>query len=563
MLPPVAINWVPREIRRRCQHTRPRRLLLLALAALLTVILTNCGPATNLPTIAPNPSDQQTLVFGSGGQPINLESGNITDGNSIYVQQQIYDRLVHVKPGGTQLIPGLATAWSVSEDDLTWTFNLRPNVTFHDGTPFNAEAVQTNIKRWWDPDHPLGFRDSGKPFEIWANLFGGFKGEQASLLQEVMVVDDLTVAFVLKQPFAAFPAALSSGYFGMASPTAIVKAGADYGIAGSIAVGTGPFVLQDWITGDRIRLQRNPHYWQTGLPQAEQLVMRFITDPSARMAELRAGTVDFTVDLAPDQRREIEADANLEPVLRPSFNVGYLALNPSYKPLADVRVRRAIAHALNRQAIVKAFGGDLATTDEHFTPPALSKYQSSTLGQYAYNPDRAQQLLKAAGYAQGFDLDLWYMPVSRPYYPTPKLIAEAFAADLRAVGIKVRLQTKDWAAYLADRNSKPGFQAFMLGWTGDYSDPDNFYYPHFGPGATTDLGNWQNAQVLSLLEAGRRSSDAAERADIYSKIDAILFKEAVRLPIVHSQPLLAQGANVMGWQPSPLASEPFSPIGKR
>ena len=537
--------------------------MLIALATLCAVVLTNCETVADRPPSPTAAPDQSTLVFGSGGQPINLESGNITDGNSIYVQQQIYDRLVHVEPGSTQLIPGLATDWAVSADGLTWTFQLRPDVTFQDGTPFNAKAVQTNIERWWDPNHPLGFRDAGKTYEIWANLSGGFKGDPASLLQAVTVVDDLTIAFQLKQPFAAFPAALSSGYFGIASPTAIMKAGADYGIAGSTAVGTGPFAFQKWITGDRIRLQQNPTYWQTDQPQSEKLVMRFVTDPSARLAELRSGTIDFTVDLAPDQRNEIETAPNLDPVLRPSFNVGYLALNPSYKPLADVRVRRAIAHALNRKAIVKAFWGDLATADEHFTPPALSTFQSPSLGNYAYDPEKAKQLLNAAGYSNGFDLDLWYMPVSRPYYPTPKLIAEAFATDLRAVGIKVRLQTQDWAAYLADRNSSPGFQSFMLGWTGDYSDPDNFYYPHFGPGATADLGSWQNDRVLTLLDAGRRSSDAAERTKIYAEIDELLFKAVVRLPIVHSQPLLAQQNTLTGWQPSPLASEPFAPIGKR
>ena len=266
-----------------------------------------------------------------------------------------------------------------------------------------------------------------------------------------------------------------------------------------MAVGTGPFVFQEWVTGDRILLQKNPQYWQPDLPKAEQLVIRFISEPAGRLAELRAGAVDFAVDLSPDQRAEIEADPSLDVILRPSFNVGYLALNPSYTPLAKLKVRQAITHAINREAIVQSFWKGLATTDEHFIPPVLDEFRAQDLPTYAYDPQKAKQLLTEAGYPEGFDLELWYMPVSRPYYPTPKPISEAFASDLGKIGINVTLKTKDWSAYLTDRNRQPGFQAFMMGWTGDYSDPDNFYYPHFGPGATTDLGLWQNDQVLDLL----------------------------------------------------------------
>jgi peptide/nickel transport system substrate-binding protein len=154
------------------------------------------------------------------------------------------------------------------------------------------------------------------------------------------------------------------------------------------------------------------------------------------------------------------------------------------------------------------------------------------------------------------------MPVSRPYFPNPKPIAEAFAADLSAIGIRVSLQTKDWAAYLADRNKQPGYQAFMLGWTGDYGDPDNFYYAHFGSGSTDDLGKWKNDQVFKLLDEGRAKDDKAERTKIYKQVDEVLYKEAVRIPIVHSQPLLAKRKNVSGWTPSPLGSESLEDVSK-
>lgn len=535
-------------------------------AALFVVVLSNCSPQTT----SENPSgtsnststEQAIIVYGSGGQPVNLEPGNITDGNSLIVQDQIYNRLIDFRPGTTELEPSLATSWTPSEDGSVWTFELQEGVKFHDGTDFNAEAVKFNVERWWDPESPAGYRDAGKTYDIWAELFGGFKGDPESLLQEVTVIDDYTVRFTLSEPFAAFPAAIAAGYFGIASPAAVQEVGANYGTPSSTAVGTGPFVFQEWQSGDRIVLEKNPEYWRDGFPKADQVVIRFITDPAARLAQLRSGAIDFTVDLAPDQLQEVEADANLEAVYRPSFNVGYLALNPGYEPLSKVEVRQAIAHAINRAEIVKAFWGDLAETNEHFTPPSLDWSQAKQVTQYKYDPDKAKQLLSEAGYPNGFDLQLWYMPVSRPYFPTPKPIAEAFAAELSSIGIRVSLQTKDWAAYLDDRKKAPGFQSFMLGWTGDYGDPDNFYYAHFGPAATDDLGGWKNDRVIELLKQGRATGDTEARAEIYAEVDEILAEEVVRLPIVHSQPLLAKRSNIDGWAPSPLGSESFEAVTK-
>lgn len=548
---------------------RFRRLFLACFAVMLSVVLANCdGTPETTTTDTSTPAEETTaegsgaLVFGSGGQPVNLRPGDVTDGNSLYVQQQIYEYLIDDEPGTTDLIPGLATEWSASDDGLTWTFVLREGVTFHDGSDFNAEAVVFNVMRWWDPEFEFGYRAEGALYEIWTDLFGGFKGDEFSTLIDVRAVDELTVEFELAEPFAAFPAAISSAYFGIASPTAIQEVGSEYGTPSGGAVGTGPFVFEEWISGDRITLSKNESYWKTDLPNTDQLVISFVEDPAARLAQLRAGTLDFTVDLTPDQLPEIESDANIEAVFRPSFNVGYLALNPSYEPLASPEVRQAIAQAINKADIVSAFWGDLGETDAHFVPPALANYTSDEVADYEYDPEAAQAAIAAAGYPDGFDLDLWYMPVSRPYFPNPKPIAEAFAAELSQIGINVNLQTKDWGAYLEDRNTPPGFQSFMLGWTGDYGDPDNFLYAHFGPGATQDLGDYQNPELFDLLNRARVASEQSEREAIYQQVDTILFTEALRIPIVHSQPLLAQRSNVSGWIPSPLANEDFTEVGK-
>ena len=540
-------------------------IVLLVLAA-LTITLANCAQRTVTPNANSSSSastETSTLVFGALSDPASLESGNITDAYSGYVQQQIYDRLLDFEPGTTELIPALATEWSVSDDRLTWTFKLREDVKFHDGTDFNAEAVRANINRWWDPNDPLGFRDAGKIYEIWPSLFGGFKGTEESLLQEFRVVDDYTVAFVLKQPFAAFPAAIAAGYFGISSPAAIEKAGANYGIPSVGAVGTGPFKFVEWRSGDRVILEKNPDYWQDGLPKSEQLIFRTVKESSSRLAEIRTGAIDFAESFSPEQLNEIASDSNLKELRRPSFNVGYLALNPSYEPLSKKEVRQVIAMSINKKELVEAFWSGLAVTDAHFTPPSMKEYQDPSITDYEYNPEKAKQMLAEAGYPDGFDLDLWYSPITGTVFPTPKPIAESWAADLAAVGIRATLNTKDWAAYLSDRNKAPGYQSFMLAWSGDYGDPDNFYYTHFGPGSTADIGNWKNDRVFQLLDQARSEEDETQRAKLYAEVDKILYEEALRLPIVHSEPLLVQRANLSGWTPSPLGTESFAEVVKQ
>ncbi|HWG85128.1 MAG TPA: ABC transporter substrate-binding protein [Deinococcales bacterium] len=508
-------------------------------------------------------STARPIVYGSGGQPVLLDPGNITDGNSIVVIRQIYDYLVDFKDGTTDPVPGLATNWRSNANATSWTFTLRPGVRFHDGTPLNAEAVKFNLERWWDDKHPYAFRDQ-RPNAEFPVYFGGFKSDTANTLFKAVVVEGaMTIRIDLTAPIAHFPAMIGAGYWGIASPTAIRKAGAAYSTAAGGAVGTGPYVFKSWRTGDRIELAANPNYWKKGLPKNSGVVIRFITDPAARLAEVRSGGVDFTVDLSPSSLNEVRNDNRLDAIIKPSYNVGYVALNPAKKPLDNPAVRRAIAQAINKQEIVKAFWGELGISNGHFIPPgALSWAYSPKVTDYQFNPEAARKALADAG-VRNLEIDFWYMPVSRPYFPNPKDIAEAMAADLAAVGIRANLKTKDWAAYLADRRTAPGFDAFMLGWTGDYGDPDNFYNTHFGPRSTNDLGNWKNERLLSLLEQASSTVQRARKATLYHEVADILFQEAVRIPIVHSRPLAAKRKNLEGWIPSPLGSESFANITLR
>jgi peptide/nickel transport system substrate-binding protein len=496
-------------------------------------------------------SSARTLVYGAPGEPVTLDPGNASDSPSLQVQTQLYDRLVNFKPGTSTPAPGLALSWSANKAATVWTFKLRPGVKFHDGTAFNADAVVFNVNRWWNKADPTGFRAQGKTFEIWGDLLGGYKGDAGSVLKSIEKVDALTVRFTLNKAFTAFPDVLGTDYFGIASPTAVKKGGAAYGTPASRPVGTGPFSFVSWKTGDRATFKPNAGYWGTK-PSVGGLVVRFIKDPAARLNELRAGTIDFTSALNPDDAKGIKADKTLQLVLPPAFNVGLLNLNTRNKALSDARVRQAISLTINKKALVEAFYGDLGTSNASLLPQALSWANSKNVpADYPYDTAQAKKLLAEAGYANGLTLDLWYPPIARSYFPAPKPVAEGLAADLSAVGIKVNLKTEDWTVYLSDRNKAPGFDLHLYGWSGDYGDPDNFYSAFYGDGGSSDSG-YNPAQIQQLLVAGRGAVGQAAKANIYAQLHDLTYAARVRLPIVHGVAPAAARSYVKNWVTGPL-----------
>ncbi len=504
-------------------------------------------------------SSAQTLVFGGSGLPVSLDDA--TDGNSLTAAYQIAENLVSVEPGGTELQPGLATEWSSNEDGTVWTFKLREGVTFQDGTPFNAEAVKFNIDRWNDPDFEYGFRDEGKIYEAWGYVFGGYLGDEAAVVKEAKVIDETTLELDLNKPMGFLPAAMSSSYFGIHSPTAVKKAGADYGQPAVGSVGTGPFQFVEWVDGSQLTLERYPDYW--GEPaKVERLVFRGIEDSTARLAELQAGSIDIAVNLSPDDAQTIEDDPNLEAVTADSnLNIGYIGFHQANKPLDNLKVRQAIVHAVDWNEVVNAFFGDGAQVASQFIPPGLLGY-SDDLEPYSYDPEMAKQLLSEAGVEGGFSTQMWYMPVSRPYFPSAEPVASAVASYLADIGIQAELQTEDWGTYLDDNNTGK-FPIYMLGWSADYADPDNFVYTFFGSQEGVRNFGWDNAKVRNLLDQARQEPDEDTRAELYRQINQIIYDQVPAIPVDHNPVLNAVRTGVEGFTPSPLGSTvPFSTISK-
>ena len=487
------------------------------------------------------------LVYGAPGEPVNLNPGNGGDSPSLQGDAQIYDRLIDFKPGTADLVPSLATSWKSNAAATVWTFTLRQGVKFHDGTPFNADAVIFNVNRWWDKKNAYRY---GATFDVWPQLLGGNKGEAGSLLRSVSKSGD-TVVFTLNKPVTAFPALIGSYYFGIASPTAVKKQGTRYGTPAGSAVGTGAFILESWKAGDRLNFRPNPNYWGTR-STLDRLVFRFIKDPAQRLNEVRAGTVDFTSNLNPEATAQIKADKRLTLVLPTSFNVGLLNMNVRHPALKNAKVREAIRFAVNRPAIVDAFWGELGIVDNSMLPPSMAWANSKNVPPVKVNAQVAKRLLTEAGYPNGFSIDLWYPSISRNYLPTPKPVAEAIAADLGAIGIKVNLKTEDWPKYLEDRRAGV-FQMYLYGWGGDYNDPDNFYSAFYGDKGSDDIG-FNPGNILNTLNKGRAALTQAQKAPYYKQLHELTYNANVRLPLVHSTAPAAARTYVKGWITGPLST---------
>lgn len=471
------------------------------------------------------------------------------------VQRQIYDRLVNVKAGSTELTPGLALRWQPNKDASSWTFYLRHNVKFQDGTPFNADAVVFNLRRWWDKSDPNA---NGRVFSTVADLLGGFKGDKDAIIKDIVKVSDDAVRIDLNRPDAIFPVQMSASYWGMASPTAVKQQGDKYGTPAGTAVGTGPFSFKSWRLGENVTLSANKAYWGKKA-KVDTLVIRPIKDPSQRLNGLKAGTVDLANDLQPEDIPTILQDKRLTLYKRPSFNLGYIGLNNRNPYLKNEQVRRAISLAINRKALVAGFWYGLGVTDTRIVPPALAWASSAHLpAQYSYNPDEAKKLLAQAGYPQGFTLDFWYMPITRSYFPQPKAAAEAIAADLARVGIWVNLKTEDWTKYLTDLFAGK-LDMYEIGLIGDYGDPDYFYGALYNPTSTVDIG-WDAPKVGDLLEQARAGLSREARAKAYAQVHELTYAAAYRLPLVHSQSVAAARSYVKGWVLSPLSSEAYNSI---
>jgi peptide/nickel transport system substrate-binding protein len=478
-----------------------------------------------------------TLVVGLVAEPVNLDPAQVTDLNSTRVGRRIVETLVTFPEESTQVVPGLAESWAIARDGLTYTFKLRKGIKFHDGTPFDAEAVKFSIERQFNPEHP--FNKLGKyPFAGY--FFGNVKA--------VEVLGEDTVQFVLKEPRASFLTVLAAAPASIVSPTAVRKHGADYALT---PVGTGPFRYVSWDRGQRVVLEKNPAYWKFPV-KLDRVIYRPIVEDQARLTELLTGSLDLIVGVPPDFVSQLEGNAKLGLLKQTGAHVWYLGINNQKKPLDDKRVRQALNYAVNKDAIVRDV---LKGTGAVSAGPVLPNTWGAdpTLKPYPYDPERAKKLLVEAGYPGGFSTTLW-VPESGSGMQSPVAMSTVIQSNLKAIGVNVTLQTMEWGAFLAKLRSKEQ-DLFALSWMAGAEDPDLVIYPLLHSSQWTPGGPnralYKNTRLDELLHQARVVTDQARRAELYREAQRVLADDPPWIFIDHEIQIAAFSRRVQGFKLHP------------
>jgi len=495
-----------------------------------------------------------TLVFGSAGDAVRLDPADVTDGESIQRMDNMFEGLVEYEPGSTAIQPCLAESWDISPDGLEFTFHLRKGVKFHDGTDFDATAVVFSFQRQYDKDFPY------HKYGEWA-----YWGWMFDYVDRVEMVDPYTVKVYLQEPNASFLTSLAMFTACIVSPYSAALYGAD---SFKHPVGTGPFKFVEWVKDDHITMEAFEDYWRERA-QLDKVIFRVIPDPSARLMALEKGEVDGMEYPDPEQVQKIIDNPKLKLLTQPGMNVGYVAMNmwdetPGFEePFGDVRVRRAINHAINKEEIVKYLYQGTAIVAKNPIPPLLFGYNDDIVD-YEYSPAKARELLAEAGYANGFKTTLWAMPVSRPYMFDPRKIAEAIQSYLADVGIEAQIYSEDWGTYL--QNTEAGKHPMcLLGWTGDNGDPDNFIYVLLDKDAATigSAGNvafYRSDELHQVNIKARQSYDFEERVRLYREAQEIIHRDAPWVCLAHSTQMLAFKNEVEGYVLHPTSRKFFYPV---
>jgi dipeptide transport system substrate-binding protein len=512
-----------------------------------------------LAVLASTPLSAKTLVFCSEGSPENFYPGVNTTGTSFDANSQIYSRIVDFERGTTKVIPGLAEKWDISPDGTVYTFHLRhgvkwqSNANFKPTRDFNADDVIFAIDRQWKQDNPY--------FKVTSSNHSYFNDMgMPKLLKSVEKVDDYTVKITLNMPEAPFLSDLAMEYAGIQSKEYadfMLKAGTPEKIDQE-PIGSGPFMLVQYQKDAIIRYKAFPQFWG-GKAAIDDLIFAITPDASVRWAKLQKNECQVMPYPNPADLDAIRKDPNVTVLEQPGLNIGYLAYNTTKKPFTDVRVRKAINMAINKKAIIDAVFLSTGIPAINPIPPTMWSYNTS-IKDDPYDPAAAKKLLAEAGYPDGFETDLWAMPVQRPYNPNAKRIAELMQADLAKIGVKAEIKSYEWGEY-RKRAQAGEHQMAQLGWTGDNGDPDNFLNTLLGCDSAktngSNIAKFCYQPFEDLVQKAKHVSDQAERTKLYEQAQVIFKEQAPWFTIAHSVQLKPVRKEVVGFKLSPFGRHTF------
>ncbi|QDS34275.1 glutathione ABC transporter substrate-binding protein [Brevibacillus brevis] len=465
-----------------------------------------------------------TLVIARLSDANNLDPHFLSQiPSAAIVHHKVYEGLVRMDKE-SKYVPSLASEWK-QLDDLTWEFKLRQGVTFHDGAPFNAEAVKATIARVQDP------------------AVGSSRINMFEAIKEVKVVDEYTVQFLLNYPYAPLLSVLASAEGSIISPKAIEQYGKDLS---KHPTGTGPYKFEKWTPGQEVVLVRNDTYYG-GTPNLDKVVFKTVPEDTTRLAMVETGEVQVAENLPVTDIDRVQNSPSMQLGRYPGFSVDHIGLNTKKKPFDDVRVRQAIAHAIDKKTIIEGVYNSVGTPAHSSITPAMVGY-SPNVKDIPYDVEKAKQLLAEAGYPNGFKAK-----IALNDNKARISVAEVLQQQLKPIGIDLQLDVMEFGAYI-EAASKGETDLFMSGWGNATGDPDynqaNLYHSK-AHGAPGNHSFYNNPEVDKLIDEGRRETDPEKRKKLYEKAQQIEMNEAPLIPFRFSENLAAIQKNVQGVWISP------------
>jgi dipeptide transport system substrate-binding protein len=505
----------------------------------------------------------KTLVYCSEASPANFDPATTTGGNDLDASSRtVFSRLVEFKHGSTEIEPGLAESWEVSDDGLTYTFHLRQGVKWQTTayfTPtreFNADDVLWSFNRQNDAASPWAKYTETTLYDYFVGM------DMPKFTKEWKKVDDYTVQLILTEPNAPMIANLGMDFasiFSAEYAAQLEKAGTLTDMA-SKPVGTGPFQFVDYQLDSVIRFAANPDYWK-GKEKIDDLIFAITPDATTRMQKILAGECDVMAYPNPADVPALKANADLNVMEQAGLNVGYMSYNVTLPPLDKPEVRHALNMAIDTDTLLKALFQDAgAVKAVNLIPPTMWSWNKDVVAD-PYDPAKAKEVLAANGLTS---IDLWASDRVRPYNPSFARAAELIQADWAKVGVTANIITEEWTKYREDGKKPDRTGAFQIGWSGDNGDPDNFFATLFSCSAigVSNYSSWCNDDFEKAIQDAKKTSDMAERTKLYEAAQVTFAKEAPAYLMGHSQVYFVASKKVSGVVQDPLGMHRFDGADK-
>ena len=492
---------------------------------------------------APASPPAETLIYGRGGDAQTLDPIHTDIGESVKVIINVFDTLVAYDDDSLDIVPCLAESWESDADGMTWRFHLRDGVVFHDGTPCDADAVVFSLERLVAEDHPHVY-ELARPYR-----------PNFSMIASVHAVDPLTVEMRLHHSSAVLLRNLAMFCCSVVSPTAVQETRQAFGDG---PVGTGPFEFVRWQRDQEIVLKRFDGHWR-GPAGVERLIFLPVAEPSTRVAQLLRGEIHVTDNLPPPELDALESKPDVMLQSQPGLNVAYLSLQNDKPPLDDVRVRRAIAHAIDKEELIRIAYGGHARPAHSLVPPTMWGHHGQ-LVDYRFDRHQARRLIEEAADERGellpWRLQLFVMDRPRPYLQLPLETATFLRDSLQPIGIELEIVQSDLNLHF-ERVMAGEHQLALAGWTTDNGDPDNFLYSlldrdNIGP-AGNNLGRYRSDAVHQLLVEAQGNSDVTRRSELYRQAQEQILEDCPLIPLVHTDVRVALRKEVRDYQLHPSA----------